>query len=206
MTSSQHKDADFLGRLEKKLREALFDVEKQEKRLRLGEDEVVAQRDLLKTELKQSPKTRFWAFEDFETSHQGQDNKIKVANQYISYWAQGHHQENPQLLASYQRFLEQYTMLVATIPNHPIPPFARIELNRLLKEQQIIPDHIQLRVEAGLLGDRPLNASSKHVVSVGLDASDHELIQQAKQHRRQYRLVKLSDYRGLPAADSPDPK
>jgi hypothetical protein len=42
-----------LAKLEKKLKDTLFDLERQERRLRLGEDEVVAARAALQVELKQ---------------------------------------------------------------------------------------------------------------------------------------------------------
>jgi hypothetical protein len=89
----------------------------------------------------------------FERETDSAEEWITLRTKMLMYRAKGVEPQIESAAASYQQFADWYARLNATRPGS-MPPFLRIELNRMLVEKGLIPEEVELTVapERGLMG------------------------------------------------------
>ncbi len=173
----------------------LLDVER-EVRVEIMDLELLKLLEGLRRETMQNNRTKFLTSDDFEEETDWSDGWVTLTSPSITYRFKGSQPEDVACLPPYFEFLDHFTRLNASDPTK-IPPFPRMRLNQSIKKLGWIPDEVQIDIRQNGLFREPFKASSKHVLTHGLSASDHEIIEQAKKLWMQYRLVPLTEYRGI---------
>jgi hypothetical protein len=118
-----------------------------------------------------------------------------LRNQLLTYRAKGNAPQVESAAANYQQFADWYARLNATRPGS-LPPFPRIELNRLLVEQGLIPEEVELTVapERGLMG-RNKTLRSRHLPYWRLSNTDRQRIETAGTQMAKFTAVSFQEYR-----------
>jgi len=101
---------------------------------------------------------------------------LTTADGRLGYRAHGQAPRNPDVLVPYYQFVDWYSRLNGTDPGK-MPPFARLQLNKVLLRYGLLPDEIELSYSPPGLLDRRINVSSKHFINWGLLPADRELIE-----------------------------
>ena len=152
--------------------------------------------EVLSREVTQNETAQFLIKQPFEEELDLETGKLKLTSPAISYRVQGSQPKDPSLLPRYYEFLDTFSRLAATDP-HKVPPFPRLKLNSAVKRLGWIPDQVSMSVKPNEFFKDPIEARSKHTLSVGLTNQDRELITDAKKNWLRYRVVDLPEYRGL---------
>lgn len=123
-----------------------------------------------------SPLTRFLADPEFEETFDSQELHLTLAAKTATYRVQGEVQEDPSLAARYAQFADWYAKVNSTRPRS-FPPAARLELNRRLKDHELVPVEVQFdyRRDDG----EQVTLHSTHIYQWSLDKDDFERIDQA---------------------------
>ncbi len=152
--------------------------------------------EVLSREITQNESAEFLIKQAFEEELDLETGKLKLSSPAISYRVQGSQPQDPSLLPRYYEFLDTFSRLAATDP-HKVPPFPRLKLNSAIKRLGWIPDQVSISVKPNEFFKDPIEARSKHTLSVGLTNQDRDLIADAKRNWLRYKAVDLNEYRGL---------
>ena len=92
-------------------------------------------------------------------------NSIELSSDRLRYLCTGQQvADRPQQMQLYYDFLDQLTRLSAADPQK-LPPFSRLELNRQLREHQLMPQSVEFRLQLPQeFGNRKIELVSKHSV------------------------------------------
>ena len=173
----------------------LLDVER-EVRVEILDLELLKLLEGLRRETMQNDRTKFLTSDNFEEETDWSDGWVTLTSPSITYRYKGNQPKDVSCLPPYFEFLDHFTRLNASDPTK-IPPFPRMRLNQSIKKLGWIPDEVQIDVRQNGLFREPFKATSKHVLTQGLSASDRDIIEQAKKLWMQYRLISLTEYRGI---------
>jgi hypothetical protein len=134
----------------------------------------------------------------FEVSYDAAANQLEMTSKYMTYSVKVETPAKSQAFPVYGRFIDAYAQLNATDPQK-LPPFARLELNRELKDRRLIPSEVEMTMEVPNpgLGSTHVSATSKHSVIWQLSKTDHERIEMANRSWTKYRSATLGEYRRL---------
>jgi hypothetical protein len=134
----------------------------------------------------------------FERETDSAGEWLTVRTKLLTYRAKGIEPRIVSAAASYQQFADWYARLNATRPGS-MPPFARIELNRMLVEKSLIPEEVELTVapERGLMG-RKTTIHSRHLPYWRLSNTDRSRIEAAGTQMAKFPAVSFQEYRQTP--------
>lgn len=139
----------------------------------------------------------FAAAADSEFEEQADDGEgwLTLKGRLLAYRAKGQQPQSPSMAASYHDFADWYARLNATRPGS-LPPFARIELNRALAHQGLIPEEVELTVSSPnrLLG-RKTTIRSRHLPCWSLSNTDRKRIDTAGTYMAKFQAVSFQEYR-----------
>ena len=131
---------------------------------------------------------------DFEQQHDG-DGAVTMRARLLAYRAQGQRPEIRAAVATYREFADWYARLNATRPGS-LPPFARIELNRVMAERDLIPDEVELTLSPpDHSSDRTVVIRSRHLPSWRVSSADRKRIETAGIYMAEFRAVGFAEYR-----------
>ena len=118
-----------------------------------------------------------------------------LRNRSVSYRAKGVEPRFGHAVVQYQQFADWYARLNATRPGS-MPPFIRIELNRVLVENGLIPEEVELTVapERGLMS-RATTMRSRHLPYWRLSNTDRQRIETAGTQIAKFTTVSFQEYR-----------
>lgn len=137
----------------------------------------------------------FAADPQFKSESDGQDGWLTLSSSLLSYRAKG---IKPKLAATadaYRDFADWYARLNATRPGN-LPPFPRLELNRVLAERQQVPEEVELTVEPrNRLAGRKLVVRSHHIFNWRLSNTDRKRIETAGTYMADFQAVGFQNYR-----------
>jgi hypothetical protein len=111
----------------------------------------------------------------------------------VEYRARGVTPKFPDAAERYRAFADWYARLNAMRPGNP-PPYARLELNRLLAEKQLIPESIERSLTTGRIAPRRLEARTEHHINWRLSAPDHKRIQRVGDQLANFRQVTAAEF------------
>jgi hypothetical protein len=130
----------------------------------------------------------------FERKVQDDDDKIMLSTGLLTYRVKGVEPKWEAASRSFQEFADWYARLNATRPGS-LPPFARIEVNRTLASQGLIPEEVELTVmpQNRLLGRR-LVIRSRHLPYWRLSNTDRKRIDTAGTYMAKFDAVSFREY------------
>lgn len=136
----------------------------------------------------------------FETSVQtfteNQIPKVRVtlANPLFTYTAVGLKPKEAEAVAAFRDFADWYARLNATRPGN-LPPGARMELNRALAEQGLLPTEVRRSTVHTVQGRKQtLEVTSKHLVNWQITGQDRQRIQETHNMMAAYGAVPYADF------------
>ncbi len=137
----------------------------------------------------------FAANPQFKSESDTQEGWLTLSGSFLSYRAKGVKAQVPAAAATYRDFADWYARLNATRPGN-LPPFARLELNRVLGERQEIPEEVELTVEPkNRWAGRKVVIHSRHIVNWRLSNTDRKRIDAAGSQMADFEAVSFQEYR-----------
>jgi len=130
----------------------------------------------------------------FSVTYEDAERQITMTSDKLTYRAKGVSPKDPTAAKRYRRFADWYAQLNATWGN--LPPFGRIELNRILAEKGLLPLDVERTI---VLNRKKTVAHSKHSVNWALSNTDRRRIEQAGEMMTNpnLRTVSLQEYWGI---------
>ena len=120
---------------------------------------------------------------------------LTLSSSLLTYRAKGVKPKLSEAAATYRDFADWYARLNATRPGN-LPPFARLELNRLLGERQEVPEEVELTVEPkNRWAGRKLVVHSHHIFNWRLSNTDRKRIDTAGGYMADFQAVGFQEYR-----------
>jgi hypothetical protein len=143
---------------------------------------------------------RFLFHPEFTETRDPVSGWIELRCPRMHYRLRGERPENEMALPMYWEFIDQFARLNATDPRR-MPPFARLELNKAIKNYGIVPEEIELTLHPQAdRDDNPLRVSTRHVIMWELSRTDFERVESARRYWMEFAPVSLKEYRQIPAA------
>jgi hypothetical protein len=137
----------------------------------------------------------FAADPQFKSEADGQDGWLTLSSSLLSYRAKGLKPKLTTTADAYRDFADWYARLNATRPGN-LPPFPRLELNRVLAERQQVPEEVELTVEPkNRWAGRKLVVRSHHIFNWRLSNTDHKRIETAGTYMAEFQTMSFTDYR-----------
>lgn len=140
---------------------------------------------------------RFMVDPRFEVDFDPTTSVLSLNSEWMSYEVQTIAANSPTAAAQYGRYADAYAHLNSLINPAHLPPFARLELNKQLKQRGELPKAVTLTVTR----PRRLPGTSKtvvirteHHVAWKLLESDRERLEQTGRYLATFRDVTLADY------------
>jgi hypothetical protein len=150
----------------------------------------------VRRETVQDKRSSFLVDDAFQEDIDWSTNWVTLTSPQIEYRFRGSQPKDVSVIAQYNDFLDNFTMLIASDPTK-IPPFARMKLNQSITRLGWIPLEVQISVKQNSLFRQAFNATSKHVIIHQLSDEARTKIATAKQQWMQFKPVELREYRGL---------
>lgn len=137
----------------------------------------------------------FAANPNFEVHFDSEQHRLTLDSKLLSYDVTGVEPKQPEAVKDYRIFADWYARLNSTRPGN-LPPFARIELNRNLSENGLIPKDVELTVSSkiGLLS-RTLTVRSHHLANWTLSGKDRDRVKLAGTYMAEFDAVPFKEYR-----------
>ncbi len=108
-----------------------------------------------------------------------------------------------QFAAEYRKFSDAMVGLAVIGQTSPIPPLARLAVNRELARRGVMPSSVAVEVRPTFAAVRPaIKIRSHHTVGWKLRPWDLQLIDQIHTYEREFRRVDLNEFLGRPAAQA----
>ena len=133
---------------------------------------------------------------ELESNFDVKSDTITVTNDDMTYRAKGKAPENLVAMPMFYEAMDQFTRLSASDPKR-LPPFARLALNREIRNHGLFPVGIEMSMRAGAISREEFNARSTHTVMWQLSRNDIARIEEAKRHWMSFEKVSIGDYRGI---------
>lgn len=133
---------------------------------------------------------------EFESTYDEKDQKLTLKSENLTYRCNGERTSNKDM-SRYFEFIDQYALLNVTDPKK-LPPFARLELNKLIKENSLMPKTVEMELNLpSSNGTRKIRAKSKHFVIWKLSKTDQARIASATKMITEFKTVGIEEYREL---------
>lgn len=123
---------------------------------------------------------------------------LTMANDQVTYRAEGIEPKDPHVAAQYQQFADWYARLNAMRMGN-LPPFMRIQLNAELASKNQIPKTIERTlVQKKGLKKVKQTLCSRHLANWRLSTTDRKMIDRATSNMAAYRTVSFQEYLQVP--------
>lgn len=137
----------------------------------------------------------FFLHPQFDSSFDQETGYLTLSSPHLTYRAKGVRPSNSSAVGRYQQFADWSARLNATRPGI-LPPFARIELNRAMAQQGIVPEEVQLTIiPKSMLMGKKFEARSRHLIIWDLSKTDQKRIETVGDNMASYEPVSFQDYR-----------
>ncbi len=137
----------------------------------------------------------FAAAPQFKTEIDSQTGWLTLSGGPITYRTKGVKPETSTAVTAYRDFADWYARLNSTQPGS-LPPFARMELNRVLEQRQEVPEEVELVVEPkNRWAGRKLVIHSRHIYNWRLSNTDRKRIDTAGGYMADFQAVSFPEYR-----------
>ncbi len=147
---------------------------------------------------------RFLAHPEFHQQFDPGGPTVELRSEHMQYTVRGTICSDESQWAAYFAFIDAYTLLNSTDPRK-LPPFARMQLNQVLRARRLIPTQVEMTLDfpaADGVGHTRLQATSTHQWTASLSEADRERIHQAERFVQEYTPTTLGVFRRLTATQS----
>ena len=157
-------------------------------------------RNQMKMKAHSNPFLAFAASPKFEIAYEDETGLAKFQSKWIEYLVETKPQKDVKLQTAYYDFCDWSCHLSLWVNPDSATMFARMEVNRFLREKGRFPDKIQLSVypkgNSGISGlvQKPDKYESTHVLAVRLVPADEQLIARIKEQMNTFRVVPIREY------------
>ena len=138
--------------------------------------------------LQFSGKPRF----KIEKSDKGMDFRADEIEYLIDTMAGG----SPEAATQYRQFSDAMVGLAVVTKSSPVPPLARLVVNRELEKHGVLPASVSVKMQARSVGDPSLHIRTHHAVGWNLRPQDQQLVRDAESFEQSFREVSLDVYFG----------
>jgi hypothetical protein len=125
--------------------------------------------------------------------------RLTLAAQPLAYVAVARAADKPDAMAAYRQFADWYARLNTTRSGN-LPTRARLELNKVLAERQLLPLEITRTIRPSGLLAREVTVKSRHLMNWTLSGEDHKRIERAGEYLATFQQVDFDEYRTAPPA------
>lgn len=130
----------------------------------------------------------------FATRFEEATGQLELTSANLVYRAKGIPPKTDTAAQRFQQFADWYARLNAVRPGN-LPPFGRIELNRLLAEHRLVPEEIERTlIVDGALGDQHHRARSRHTFIWTLSSTDRKRMERASRLQSAFPAVSAAEY------------
>ena len=134
---------------------------------------------------------------EFEASYDEQKGLVTLQSEYLTYRCRGEQSRQQKPMTRYFEFIDQYALLNVTDPRK-FPPFARLELNKIIREKSLMPKSVEMEMTLkSATSTRKIQAKSKHFVIWKLSKTDQTRIESATKMMSEFKTVGIEEYRQL---------
>ncbi len=145
---------------------------------------------------------RFAAEPKFSETVGSTGDELTFSSPVMTYRVRTKKANSSEAVRQYCEFCDVYARLnVATSPGAP-PPFPRLALDEALGKRELVPSEVELTINEGRLGSKPIVRRSEHLFHWRLLESDQRRIEDAADALAKFDLVDLDDYLH-PAPETP---
>ena len=161
----------------------------------LTTEEVLQFTAALKSHIEPSNQVFYAATQpNFEVNDDEKERRLTLSNKFITYRIKGDKPKNVGAVRRYQEFADWSARLSAMRPGN-LPPFARIDANKVTAEKGWLPEEVERIVNPNRLSQKKLEARSHHLVNWILSVPDQKRIEQVGDHLISFKEVPFSDFR-----------
>ena len=137
----------------------------------------------------EQPFIKFAARPKFNVSYSEKAQKLTLRSEIWTYTAtKNEHAQAESLAARYKAFADAFANF--NILSSPVPPNARLELNRRMAENNIFPGTVSISIRNG----HNIERMSRHTIHTKLSDEHEKIIQSATVGMKNYRLVTMDKF------------
>jgi hypothetical protein len=135
---------------------------------------------------------RMSASPQFTENINPQTGRLILDSKWTTYIVATEAPENPFAARQYNEFADWQIQIAAVL--NPMPPFARLKLNEVLKRRQEAPTEIDL-ISRGENEKQPLEVRSEHRYTWRLSPADQQRIAAANQQLEEFQQIPFEEFR-----------
>ena len=128
--------------------------------------------------------------------------RLKLTGRPLEYVALARRPERAGAAREYRYFADWYARLNATRPGN-LPPGARLELNKALADQELLPLEVTRTITPSLPLSKKIVARSRHLVNWTLGGEDRKRIDRVGTYLVEFPSVSFDEYRSASAQQEP---
>jgi hypothetical protein len=145
---------------------------------------------------------QFLAEPHFEERFELSTGALVLDSPWLTYRVHTEKPANPDIVEQYRQFADRYCQINTMLNPRLMPPFARMELNRVLAENGVIPRHIELELRSGRgLTARVTRLSSRHELVQKPGEASLARVAQTREFMGMFQLVSFRQYRQPASSD-----
>jgi len=161
----------------------------------LSTDEVLGFTAALKTHVSESNAVFYAATHPgFGSPEETDDGWLALSNKYVTYRFKGEAPKSPEAAARYREFADWSARLNAMRPGN-LPPFARIDANKLIAERGWLPLEVERIIDPGRIGHKKVEVRSRHLANFLLSESDRKRIDRVGDYLATFQDVSFQEFR-----------
>ena len=145
--------------------------------------------------LKQAdPVLRFCGRPQFDI--QKTDQRVEFLAEELEYLMDTTSGETQEAAKLYREFSDAMVGLAVVNQSSPVPPLARLVVNRELAKDGLLPVSVGVKMKARTTGDPALHIRTHHTIGWQLRANDQKLLSDINTYERTFRRVNLNEFLG----------
>jgi len=161
----------------------------------ISTDEILQFTAAIKAEVNESNPIFFAAAHpQLESTADDDGSWLTLSSKHLTYRVKGAKPKHASATRRYQEFADWSARLSAMRLGN-LPPFARIELNKVAAERGWVPEEVERVVNPAKLGQRKQEVHSTHLVNWTLSEDDRKKIEKVGDHLASCREVSISEFR-----------
>jgi len=160
--------------------------------------------DAFNQELRRRAGDRDQAFfqPDLTYSFDEEEGRHDLTSDKLTYRAKGIRPKYAEAVDRYRVFADAYAQISAVRPGN-LPPYGRLQLNKVLAEHGEIPEDIERTVTvANIFPPKKITARTHHLANWILSEQDQRRIREAGDQIAEFNSVTIDQYLGVPAVAS----
>jgi hypothetical protein len=139
----------------------------------------------------QNPNVKWMSDPKFDESFSSESSSLILKSRALTYQVQVQVTE-PAVAAQYREFSDWYANFNLALDRKSRPPFPRLVLNEAIEHHKGIAKEVQLTADLGAKGQ--VKITSRHQLTMGLDAVEQHRIAEAQRNLKDFQSVTFQEY------------